>query len=244
MRCVRATSFFNIWIDAPIRLFERNQCHDLRPLSFTLHYFCVKIACSLQSTTLRDLKVSISRSITLGMIPMNQQRIFHFGRELKTLGRTLDALGVGRLLKDKKTNATIVIHVHAVPSSIMSTTNDQSTASVPIAVTTISATNHQRQRSIRSQRPTNVSTNSVDLCATASTTPFVGTVATNKSNIHNTSTNGVQTSEVVNLFSDEDNNDDDDDDDDCIVVEDKPTTARSTSTAAAARDKPNKRPRH
>ena len=73
--------------------------------------FFSKITCSLKGT-LRDLKIAISKSTALGMIPVDHQRIFHLGRELKTPGRTLEALGVGRFHGLNK----IVIHVHANPS--------------------------------------------------------------------------------------------------------------------------------
>ena len=47
-------------------------------------------------------------------VPIAQQRIFHLGRELKTLGRSLESLGVGRM-------GITVLHVHAVPSTKSST---------------------------------------------------------------------------------------------------------------------------
>jgi hypothetical protein len=83
----------------------------------------LQIVFSLKDT-LRDLKVAISQSTALGKIPVDCQRIFHLGRELKTPGRTLEALGVGRFQGLNKT----VIHVHATPSG--SVTN-------PSTVTTI-----------------------------------------------------------------------------------------------------------
>jgi len=52
------------------------------------------IAISL-TKTLSDLKDEVSKSI-LGPIERNHQRIFHLGRELKSGGRSLSALGVGR----------------------------------------------------------------------------------------------------------------------------------------------------
>ena len=58
------------------------------------------------SGTLHDLKVAISQSLALGEIPPHQQRIFHLGRELKSSGRSLENLGVGRL-------GVTVLHVHA-----------------------------------------------------------------------------------------------------------------------------------
>jgi len=46
--------------------------------------------------SLRDLKSVIAKSSKLGRIPTNHQRLFHLGRELKTSGRTLEALGIRR----------------------------------------------------------------------------------------------------------------------------------------------------
>jgi len=48
------------------------------------------------SSSLNDLKDKISESDDFGPLPRGSQRIFHLGRELKTGGRSLAALGVGR----------------------------------------------------------------------------------------------------------------------------------------------------
>ena len=69
---------------------------------------------SLSETSLKQVKAAIAASEKLGNIPIAQQRIFHLGRELKTLGRSLESLGVGRM-------GITVLHVHAVPSNNYST---------------------------------------------------------------------------------------------------------------------------
>ena len=48
------------------------------------------------SKSLNDLKDSIAKSTAFGPLPRDKQRIFHLGRELKTGGRSLSALGLGR----------------------------------------------------------------------------------------------------------------------------------------------------
>jgi hypothetical protein len=48
------------------------------------------------SISLNDLKDKINGSVAFGPLSRNDQRIFHLGRELKTGGRSLSALGVGR----------------------------------------------------------------------------------------------------------------------------------------------------
>jgi hypothetical protein len=48
------------------------------------------------SISLNDLKDKINGSDDFGPLSRDDQRIFHLGRELKTGGRSLSALGVGR----------------------------------------------------------------------------------------------------------------------------------------------------
>ena len=48
----------------------------------------------------------IAKSSKLGRIPTNHQRLFHLGRELKTSGRTLEALGISRF-------GVTVVHVQS-----------------------------------------------------------------------------------------------------------------------------------
>lgn len=57
---------------------------------------------------MKQVKAFIEKSDKLGNIPVEQQRIFHLGRELKTNGRSLATLGVGRM-------GITVLHVHAAP---------------------------------------------------------------------------------------------------------------------------------
>jgi hypothetical protein len=61
----------------------------------------------LQQTSLKDLKAAIASSATLGQIKPNHQRLFHMGRELKTNGRSLEGLGVGKY-------GVYVIHLHSI----------------------------------------------------------------------------------------------------------------------------------
>jgi hypothetical protein len=55
---------------------------------------------------LSTLKKAIEGSAKLGRIPMQNQRLFHLGREFKTGGRSLEALGIGRF-------GVNVVHVHS-----------------------------------------------------------------------------------------------------------------------------------
>ena len=48
------------------------------------------------SISLNELKDKINSSVAFGPLPREDQRIFHLGRELKTGGRSLSVLGVGR----------------------------------------------------------------------------------------------------------------------------------------------------
>jgi hypothetical protein len=78
------------------------------------------------------------------MIPVDSQRIFHLGRELKTLGRSLEALGVGRFTGINRT----VIHVHAIPSQTVSVnkSNDTSSNTANINADQGQQQHHQRRR--------------------------------------------------------------------------------------------------
>jgi glycosidase len=168
----------------------------------------------------------ISQSSVLGMVPTNQQRIFHYGRELKTLGRTLHALGVGRFTNNSssKTGPKIVVHLHAVPCSAITFSETNDTKQMA-AVST--ATNNQRQVTFARQRSTRASTR-------ATTSASIDTVTTSTaSSLH--TTNQAQAPEVVDLYSDDEN-------DDIVVIVNKPNTSTSTTaTANASSNQSNKR---
>jgi hypothetical protein len=59
-----------------------------------------------KSQPLSALKTKIAASGKLGKIPTQHQRVFHLGREFKTSGRSLEALGVGRF-------GVHTVHVHS-----------------------------------------------------------------------------------------------------------------------------------
>lgn len=109
----------------------------LSHLRFLLSRF--QISFSLDSSTLKDLKVAIAHSTALGNIPVNNQRIFHLGRELKTAGRSLETLGVGRL-------GITVLHVHAVPTASKTTSDNQIASSPQESSTAAPPPVQQRQR--------------------------------------------------------------------------------------------------
>jgi hypothetical protein len=66
-----------------------------------------QISFPLQSTTLRELKLAVSKSDRLGRIPTTQQRMFHLGKELKAHGQVLSDI---LMLQQSG-----VVHVHATP---------------------------------------------------------------------------------------------------------------------------------
>ena len=63
--------------------------------SYIANTRCAQLELSL-SSSLNDLKDAIDASPEFGPLPRNHQRIFHLGRELKTGGRSLSTLGIGR----------------------------------------------------------------------------------------------------------------------------------------------------
>ena len=96
---------------------------DLHPIR---HHHPTQITFpSLAQTTLKQVKAAIAQSEKLGQIPVSQQRIFHLGRELKTAGRSLETLGVGRL-------GITILHVHAVPSKAAASSHNKNGAAVAV----------------------------------------------------------------------------------------------------------------
>jgi hypothetical protein len=73
----------------------------------TLRLLTGQISFPLQSTTLRELKLAVSKSERLGRIPTTQQRMFHLGKELKAHGQVLSDI---LMLQQSG-----VVHVHATP---------------------------------------------------------------------------------------------------------------------------------
>lgn len=69
------------------------------------------------SSTLNNLKDEISRS-SLGPIEREHQRLFHLGRELKSGGRSLEALGI------KKYNIFLV-HLHSTKPKALELSSDE-----------------------------------------------------------------------------------------------------------------------
>uniref|UniRef100_A0A7S1CYT4 Ubiquitin-like domain-containing protein n=1 Tax=Cyclophora tenuis TaxID=216820 RepID=A0A7S1CYT4_CYCTE len=81
-----------------------------------------QVAISTQKT-LNDLKAGISRS-TLGPIDPTYQRLFHLGRELKSGGRSLSKLGLGRL-------GNFVVHLHSTQPEAVELLSDDEGAKAP-----------------------------------------------------------------------------------------------------------------
>lgn len=77
----------------------------------------IEIKLSL-SETLNALKDSISQT-NLGPIQRGHQRLFHLGRELKTGGRTLRALGFGK-------HNNFLVHLHSTkPTTLVLSSDDE-----------------------------------------------------------------------------------------------------------------------
>jgi hypothetical protein len=84
----------------PTNWHERNYENEKRKQKFRMAL----------SGTLKDLKGAIAQSAALGNVPVERQRIFYLGRELKTSGRSLHRLRVGVLAE------IFVLHLHAAPA--------------------------------------------------------------------------------------------------------------------------------
>ena len=151
---------------------------------------------SLSVTTLKQVKVAIAASEKLGQIPIAQQRIFHLGRELKTLGRSLETLGVGRM-------GFTVLHVHAAPPTNAPVAVVAAVMEVPPAV---------KVNGSFGQPPPPVQHRRQPLRAPQQQQERKAGAPANRSQNEGTH---IADSNVVDLMGD----DDDDDDDDCVIVD-------------------------
>jgi hypothetical protein len=182
----------------------------------------LQISISLKRT-LKDLKVAISQSGELGNIPVERMRLFHFGRELKTSGRSLEALGVGR-------EGFTVLHVHATPAVSTAPSNGgkaAATSAAPAASAVPAAASGRAGRyAERVVRSAPVASAAVAAAAAASfeESPEVEVVVVRRRSKRQSNS---PPESVVDLAEDSD------DDDDCVVVE----------PVAAATPSRSKRPR-
>jgi hypothetical protein len=75
------------------------------------------------STKLGELKEALADEDFFGPISLDRQRIFHLGRELKSGGRSLLKLGLGRF-----NNHVLHLHIRPVPgSTVLGTTKRRRT---------------------------------------------------------------------------------------------------------------------
>ena len=172
---------------------------------------------SLEHTTLADIKNKIADEFSalldcIGTTP-SQQRIFHLGRELKSGGRTLEKLGLGRY----RNNTTLHLHVSTrMPSSQAqqsTTTTDSSTDDVVVVLPS------------RPMSNTRASLSSSLSSSSSSAAPRTGATRGNRGSTASTSTTTTTTQkQVIDLLDDEDSNDDEDD----AVIVDPPSSSPKT----------------
>jgi hypothetical protein len=139
---------------------------------------------------------------------VDRLRIFHLGRELKTAGRSLETLGVGR-------EGFTVLHVHSTPvsgSSAGATATGAASAD-PVAST------------LQSRRVDHVVHEPPSVAAVAE--PEVEVVAVQRSKRQNPAVDAV-----VDLADDSEN---DDDDDECVVIDQAEATTASRSNKRSRR---------
>ena len=173
---------------------------------------------SLEHTTLADIKNKIADEFSalldcIGTTP-SQQRIFHLGRELKSGGRTLEKLGLGRY----RNNTTLHLHVSTrMPSSqaqqSTTTNTDSSTDDVVVVLPS------------RPMSNTRASLSSSLSSSSSSAAPRTGATRGNRGSTASTSTTTTTTQkQVIDLLDDEDSNDDEDD----AVIVDPPSSSPKT----------------
>jgi hypothetical protein len=135
-------------------------------------------------------------------------RIFHLGRELKTAGRSLETLGVGR-------EGFTVLHVHATPvsgSSAGATTSGAASAAPVGSTMQLGRVDHVVHE------PSSVA---------AVAEPEVEVVAVQRSKRRSAAVGAV-----VDLADDSEN---DDDDDECVVIDQAEATAANRSNKRSRR---------
>jgi Ubiquitin family len=89
------------------------------------------------SRTLNELKDKISES-NLGRIERNHQRLFHLGRELKSGGRSLSALGIGRF-------HNFILHLHSTQPTSYELSSDEENDQIPVEDDVIEVTDTRKQ---------------------------------------------------------------------------------------------------
>lgn len=148
---------------------------------------------SLAHTTLADIKNMIANEHAalldcIGTTP-SQQRIFHLGRELKSGGRTLEKLGVGRY----RNNTILHLHVSKMTSNRTAESDNED-------VVVVLPSHHPRL-------PNNqvyASSWQVAMQAAAPRTSVTG------GNTSGTATTTTTPKQVIDLLDDDDSSDDDD----------------------------------
>jgi hypothetical protein len=142
---------------------------------------------------------------------VDRLRIFHLGRELKTAGRSLETLGVGR-------EGFTVLHVHTTPvsgSSAGATTATGAAASAAPVAPTMQQSGRV-DHLVREPR---------SVAAVAE--PEVEVVAVQRSKRRSAAADAV-----VDLADDSEN---DDDDDECVVIDHAEATTASRSSKRSRR---------
>lgn len=89
------------------------------------------------SKTLNELKDKISES-KLGPIEKNHQRLFHLGRELKSGGRSLSALGIGRY-------HNFTLHLHSTQPTPYELSSDEENEQILVEDDVIEVTDSRKQ---------------------------------------------------------------------------------------------------
>jgi hypothetical protein len=77
------------------------------------------------SSKLGELKDELGSEDFFGPLSPNHQRLFYLGRELKTKGRSLSQLGLGRFKSNR------ILHLHVRPDCGASSETESSSSSIP-----------------------------------------------------------------------------------------------------------------
>mgnify|MGYP006154480437 CR=1 FL=1 len=128
-------------------------------LLFPFLFFPVKVLMPIFTTKLVDLKRKLADNECFGptVAPVDRQRIFYLGRELKSGGRTLKSLGLGKFSSNK------VLHLYVRPLK-QGDSNEKDTKELSTSAA-ISTASHKRRRTNPTTRDHNntPSNNTIEL---------------------------------------------------------------------------------
>ena len=170
------------------------------------------------SKTLQQLKEILGEKEHFGPLSSTNQRIFHMGRELKSGGRSLSNLGLGRFNNH-------ILHLHVVSTSKTVNRGNNSGGSLPKASSTQGRRRYRASSAATASARTRTTTTATTTTSTSSSNERSSSGRNRSSHLPSPSTNNGRFKEdnVIDLLSDSD-----DEEQEVICLDDAPIEASGT----------------